>query len=309
MLTFARVVIELRYCGRQMLTIEREIASQPTMWRSSERLARSEPELLPPHGSRLAVIGCGTSFYAAQAIAALREARGFGEADAFAASEFPRRRDYDAVLAISRSGTTTEVVRALESVRGATPSVAVSAVADSPVTRAADQSLILDFADEEVVVQTRFATSVLACVRAWLGEDIEPLAAEIESNAALALPLDPAAFGHFVFLAQGWVVGIANEAALKLRESAGAWTEAYPAMEYRHGPVSATTESTLVWALGEVDSGVLEAAAAAGATVRESRADPLAELVLVQRCAVALALARGRDPNAPLHLTRSVVLN
>lgn len=253
--------------------------------------------------------GCGTSFYAAQAIAALREARGFGEADAFAASEFPPRRDYDAVLAISRSGTTTEVVRALESVRGATPSVAVSAVADSPVTRAADRSLILDFADEEVVVQTRFATSVLACVRAWLGEDIEPLAAEIESNAALALPLDPAAFGHFVFLAQGWVVGIANEAALKLRESAGAWTEAYPAMEYRHGPVSATTESTLVWALGEVDSGVLEAAAAAGATVRESRADPLAELVLVQRSAVALALARGRDPNAPLHLTRSVVLN
>ena len=79
-------------------------------------------------------------------------------------------------------------------------------------------------------------------------------------------------------------------------------------MEYRHGPVSAATDATLVWTLGSVDRSVLDAAAATGATVRDGGGDPLAELVVVQRFAVALALRRGRDPNAPLHLTRSVVL-
>jgi glucosamine 6-phosphate synthetase-like amidotransferase/phosphosugar isomerase protein len=66
---------------------------------------------------------------------------------------------------------------------------------------------------------------------------------------------------------------------------------------------------TLVWPLGEGDGGVLEAAGAAGATVVASDPDPLVELVAVQRAAVAVALARGRDPNFPPHLTRSVVLN
>src|SRR3712207_7559300 len=42
------------------------------------------------------------------------------------------------------------------------------------------------------------------------------------------------------FLGRGWTIGLANEAALKLRESAQAWTESYPAMEYRHGPISIT---------------------------------------------------------------------
>ena len=74
---------------------------------------------MAPAGDRVAVIGCGTSFYMAQAYATLREAAGQGETDAFAASEARLERAYDAVLAITRSGTTTEVVEILRDLAAA----------------------------------------------------------------------------------------------------------------------------------------------------------------------------------------------
>lgn len=292
-----------------MPSIEREIDSQPAVWRRSVALAKAERSALPEQGERIALIGCGTSHFVAQSIAVLRESRGLGESDAFAASEFPSGRRYDRVIAISRSGTTTEVVRALDSL-GGRPSLALSALLDSPVTRAAQRSIGLEFADEEVLVQTRFATAVLTLAMAWLGleEEVDAAAKRVESTQRADLSLDPIGFEHFVFLGAGSAVGLANEAALKMSESAGVWAESYPAMEYRHGPVSATNGSTLVWPLGLVDSGVLETAAATGATVAESDADPLVELVAIQRAAVMIALARGRDPGFPEHLSRSVVL-
>ena len=73
--------------------------------------------MLPRPGERVAVVGCGTSWFMAQAYAAARETPGGGETDAFAASEMPSGRRYDRVVAISRSGTTTEVVRLLGRVR------------------------------------------------------------------------------------------------------------------------------------------------------------------------------------------------
>ena len=195
---------------------------------------------LPRPGERAAVTGCGTSLYMAQSYARLREDAAHGETDAFAASEFPDTRRYDRVVAITRSGTTTEVVRLLDSLRDAgVPATTVSAVEDSPAVGAAPESVILEFADERSVVQTRFATSALAILRSTLDEDVEPAAAAAEAVLAGDLPAaDLSALDHMVFLGHGWTVGIANEAALKLREAAQVHTESYPAMEYRHGPVS-----------------------------------------------------------------------
>ena len=85
-------------------------------------------------------------------------------------------------------------------------------------------------------------------------------------------------------------------------------TEAFPAMEYRHGPITAAGPTTLVWPLGPVDGAVLSAAEATGATIAPAGPDPLVELVSIQRAAVELAASRGRDPNFPEHLTISVVL-
>jgi fructoselysine-6-P-deglycase FrlB-like protein len=212
------------------------------------------------------------------------------------------------VVAISRSGTTTEVLRALEGPGRSIATVAVTAVPGSPVTSAADNTIVLDFANEQSVVQTRFATTALALLRAHTGDRLDAAIADGEAALSQALPVDPSEFRQFVFLGQGWTVGLAHEAALKLREAASAWTEAYPAMEYRHGPISVAGPGTLVWAIGPVDTSVLADAAGAGATIAGEGLDPMAELVLIQRMAVDLAEARGLDPDRPKHLTRSVVL-
>ena len=139
-----------------------EIASQPDCWRRTAARAAELAAALPRPGERVAVTGCGTSWFVAQSCAALREAAGAGETDAFAASEFPVGRRYDRVLAITRSGTTTEVLRLLARLAGTTPTCAVTADPRTPVLDAADRVAVLDHADERSVVQTRFATSVLA---------------------------------------------------------------------------------------------------------------------------------------------------
>jgi fructoselysine-6-P-deglycase FrlB-like protein len=291
-----------------MRAITSEIASQPALWRKAAGLAPAAAGLLPAPGEPAAAIGCGTSHHIALAYAALREEKNLGTTDAAIASGLSPHRSYGRVVAISRSGTTTEVLRTLEGLKGRTATVAITAVPDSPVAAAADETIVLDFADEQSVVQTRFATTTLALLRAHVGDRLEAAIADGEAALARALPAGPSEFTQFVFLGQGWTVGLANEAALKLREAASAWTEAYPAMEYRHGPISATGPGTLVWALGAVDPGVLADAADTGAIIVNEGSDPMAELVRIQRMAVELAEAQGLDPDHPKHLTRSVVL-
>jgi fructoselysine-6-P-deglycase FrlB-like protein len=290
-----------------MSAIDDEITSQPETWRRAAALAATVFDALPAPGVRLMVIGCGTSFHIARAFAGLREPDG-GETDAFAASEMPAGRDYPSLLAISRSGTTTEVLRALRGPAGRVPSTVITAVPGSPVAEAATRSVAMEFADERSVVQTRFATTALALLRAHLGHDLGPVIAQAEAALATPLPPDPARFARIHLLGRGWTVGLADEAALKLREPARAWAEAYPALEYRHGPMALADEDTLVCAMGEVDRDVLDEAADAGATVIDTEWDAMATLVLMQRLAVALAVARGLDPDHPRNLTRSVIL-
>jgi fructoselysine-6-P-deglycase FrlB-like protein len=287
---------------------EQEVASQPEMWRRAVALAPEVAGALPSEGERVAVLGCGTSLYVARAFASRREATGHGETDAFPASEFPATRSYDRVLAISRSGTTSEVVRLLEGLAGRRTSV-ITGVPSSPVVSLANDVVPLAFADERSVVQTRFATTTLALLRAHLGDDL--MAAVAEAESALTEPVDASSLQaeHFVFLGHGWSVGIAEEAALKLREATRSYTEAYPAMEYRHGPISIAGDGTLVWVLGSPDPTVADDARAVGATVRTATLDPMAELVRVHRLTLALAERRGLDPDHPQHLTRSVVLS
>jgi len=291
-----------------MSALKQEVGSQPQMWRTAAAMAAGAREVLPAAGARIAVVGCGTSWFMAQSVAALREAGGLGETDAFTPTEMPPGRRYDAVIAISRSGTTTEIVRALRAVPPGTPTIAISAVPGSPVVEAAGRSILLEWADEQSVVQTRFATTVLALFRAAFGEDLRPAIADAERALSEPPPFDPIAFEHFVFLGRGWTIGLANEAALKLREACLAWTEAYPAMEYRHGPISVAEPHSIVWSLGEAEPELLEQVARTGATVIPGELDPMAELVRVHRVAGLLAEAKGLDPDRPRNLTRSVVL-
>jgi CRISPR-associated protein Cas5a/b/c len=289
--------------------VQTEIMSQPGCWRRAVEVAARSQELLPRDGERVAIMGCGTSWFMAQAYASLRESTGRGETDAFAASEMPRGRHYDRLLAITRSGTTTEVLELLHQVRGRQPTLAVTADPASAVLDTADQAIVLDFADERSVVQTRFATTTLALLRESLGQDLEPVVAAAEQAVAADLPAGLLERTQFTFLGSGWTVGLANEAALKMREACLAWAESYPAMEYRHGPISITDARSAVWFLTPPPASLPEEVAATQALVLTPTGDPMAELVRVQRLSVTLAAAKGLDPDRPRNLSRSVILS
>ncbi|MGN9775993.1 SIS domain-containing protein [Micromonospora sp. H33] len=308
-----------------MSYVDAEIASQPDCWREAAQLAATVAEHLPRPGERVAVVGCGTSWFMAMAYAARREHAGQGETDAFQASEFPVARRYDRVVAITRSGTTTEVTDLLAGLRGVLPTTVLVGDPASPAVELADAAVPLPFADERSVVQTRFATTALALLRAHLGDNIGALSADAEVAVRAPLPIDPARIEQVTFLGRGWTIGLAHEAALKCREAATFWAEAYPAMDYRHGPISIAAPGRLVWALGDLPDGLAEDVAATGAAFVHSRThgcrsvignwaagrtplDPMADLILAQRFAVTVATTRGLDPDAPRHLSRSVVL-
>ena len=285
-----------------------EVNSQPDCWRRAAEVAAAGG--LPEHGSRVALVGCGTSRYMAEAVAAWREGAGLGESDAFAASEMPHGRAYDFVVAISRSGTTTEILRVIDETPSHTTVMAITGSDSTPVARAAAHNISLPFADEQAVVQTRFATSVCALWRAHLGHDVEHLAKLAEHSLAATLPVGLTNYRQFVFLGRGAGAGLANEAALKLREASLSWSEAYPAMELRHGPISLLETHSLVWSLSELPEGLDQEVQASGATLElpSPGGDPLAELVRAQRAAIALAQSKGIDPSQPRGLARSIVL-
>ncbi|UUU43512.1 SIS domain-containing protein [Streptomyces sp. NBC_00162] len=292
-----------------MSHVAHELGTQPECWERAAELAPARRAVLPQPGERTAIVGCGTSYYMAQAAAVLREEAGQGETDAFPASEFPRHRRYDRVVALTRSGTTTEVLDLLAGLRDAgVPTTAVIGDPATPVMTLADELVVLDFADERSVVQTRFATTALTLLRAHAGLHTSGVVADARTALAEPLPAELESRGQFTFLGRGWSVGLANEAALKMREASLSWAESYPAMEYRHGPISVSGPGTVTWSLDEAPEGLAEQVRSTGSQWVAGRLDPLAELVRVHRLALAVAVHQQLDPDAPRHLTRSVIL-
>jgi fructoselysine-6-P-deglycase FrlB-like protein len=294
--------------GAQM---QAEVASQPALWAQAARRLPEVAHLLPSPGESVAVVGCGTSLFMAQAYAALREDAGHGTTDAWPASEHRLARGYDRVLALTRSGTTTEVLELLRDLPGSQARTVVTADPGTPAVDLADPLVLAD-ADERSVVQTRFATTALALLRASLGQDLSGAVADAEEVLAAgddAVPQAVLDAEQITFVGRGWTVGLAHEAALKLRESAQAWTESYPAMEYRHGPISISTTGRATWAFGEVPDGLADDVRATGAHLEHSALDPLADLVRVHLLCLARARRAGLDPDSPRHLTRSIILD
>ncbi|WP_431247877.1 SIS domain-containing protein [Leifsonia xyli] len=291
--------------------MEAELRSQPETWARAAGL-RDEQSQLPAAGERIAVVGCGTSWFMAQAYAALRETAGHGVTDAFAASEAPvLDRGYDAIVAITRSGTTTEVLELLDALRSSgsrARTVGIVGDPETPFVDLVDTAIRLPFADEQSVVQTRFATTALALARASLGHDLSP--AIHQAAAALEEELDDELItaGQYTFLGAGWTVGLAHEAALKMREASQSWTESYPAKEYRHGPIAIAAPGRVTWMLGESPAGLAADLAVTGARFEDRPIDGMADLVRAQRVALARARRFQLDPDSPRNLTRSVIL-
>jgi fructoselysine-6-P-deglycase FrlB-like protein len=287
-----------------------ELATQPDDWLTARDLAREHAGLLPQPGERVAILGCGSSLYVGHAVAAKREAAGLGETDAWPAGDTVPDRPYDRIVAITRSGTTTEVLDALDRLAGRAPVTVITADPTSPV---ADRGEVisLEYADEKSVVQSRTMTSAVAMFRWHLGEDLSGAVEE----AREVLALDESWFDElrridqFSFVGAGWTYGLAEEAALKLKESTQAWTESWHQSEYRHGPISIAEPGRAVWAFGPLIPNFERDVKATGATLLHSDLDPLAELVKVHRLCLLRATDRGLDADRPRNLTRSIILD
>lgn len=286
---------------------ETELRTQPETWRRAIEMTPQVTELLPRKGETVLITGCGTSWFMAMAYAKLREAAGEGITDAATATEISPARSYDRIIALSRSGTTTEIVELL---RGTdTRSVLITAVAEGPAAEFADGEIVLDFADETSVVQTRFATTALMLLRASLGEDLAQAVADAESVLQQEPPAEWIDAPQVTFLGTGWAKGLADEAGLKLREATQSWTEAYYAMEYRHGPIAIAEPGRLVYVVGEAPTGLEKQVADTGATWIASDLDPVAQLIGVHLLSVRRAEKLGLNPDTPRHLTRAVHLD
>jgi glutamine---fructose-6-phosphate transaminase (isomerizing) len=295
-------------------TTRAEIASQPDCWQRALELAEAGVAGLPAPGERVLVMGCGTSYYVGAAYAWLREAAGQGPTDALVASELPPRlRPYDRVVAISRSGTSSELLDAVRRLRDDQPGAAVTALLGeqgTPLAELATAVVDLSFADEAGVVQTRFPTTQLVMLRAALAGAGDPGLAALPGAArdALTAPLPPTGIRQLVVLGHGWGTAVAQEAALKVRESAGAWAESYAVGEYRHGPIATSGPGTLVWGLDRLPADIVEAVWGTGGVAEHGCGEPLVELVRLHRYAVELATENGRDADKPWFLSRSVIL-
>lgn len=178
----------------------------------------------------------------------------------------------------------------------------------APVWAAADGTVTFGFAYDRSIAQTQFATGALMPPRAHLGEDTAAPLAQVGEAVSRPWPEGAAERGQFTLLGRRWTVGLAEEAALELREAVGAGTEAYPAMEYRHEPISVIGPGGVVCNFGVADEEHVADAQRTGALVVRFDGDPLVDLEHAHRLAVELATSRGRDRDRRGNLTRLVIL-
>ena len=258
---------------RPTVTLD-EILSQPQCWTECLR-ALDQMETMrkicshvPPDGEWL-FVGCGTSYYIAlSAATSFANITGM-RARAVPASEimfYPetvlsKQRTTIPVL-ISRSGKTTEVVRAaqyLERERGIR-TIAVTCYGDQPLAQTSALPIILEAAAEKSTVMTRSFSSMLM--------GLQFLAASIAGNQTLLQELRqlptrsatmfqqvPALVRDFVsrheldnysFVGQGSFFGVANEAMLKVMESSCSYAQVFHSLEFRHGPKSIVSPRSLL---------------------------------------------------------------
>lgn len=250
----------------------KEIISQPETWRKTlEAFTASRPALANfldgADFDRIVAVGCGSTHYLAQIAATTLAHWTSIPARAVPASElwlFPRASlaGRTLLLAISRSGTTTETLWALEQFRKTNngPVVAITCYPESALARQADFVLLAPEAQEQSVAQTRSFTSMtllalgLAALLARAEETVErlqrlPAVLEDLVGRMGDLPRrlgEDESIERFFFLGAGPLYGLACEAMLKTKEMSLSQAEAYHPLEFRHGPMSMVDGRTLV---------------------------------------------------------------
>lgn len=251
-----------------------EILSQPEFWSGSLEVLQREDLLADlRHWFRFATewlfIGCGSSYYIALAAAASWTMITGMRARALPASELllfpdlvlPGSAEVAAVV-ISRSGRTSEAVRAAELLEREKNirTLAVTGTAGQPLQQIATATLPFLACDEESTVMTRSFTSMLIGLQylaAWYAEDralmnslgkLPALAAQAINGVQQQIRELVASrqFADYVCLGQGPYFGLACETALKITEMSVSYAQSFHTLEFRHGPKSIVAPETLV---------------------------------------------------------------
>jgi len=340
-----------------------EIFSQPEAWNAALEVITEQQQsaraiFMENQVAQVIFTGCGSTYYLALTAAALTQELTGLPARAFPASElwlypgssYASRTESSTcartlLVAISRSGETTETLRACESFlagkRGEL--VTLSCYAGMPLAKMGKLNLILPSGQEQSVAQTRafstlyLGTVALACL--WAGrEDLfaslsklpeagrrvlkaySPLAADLGRDAAI---------DRFYWLGSGPRYGLACELSLKMKEMSLSHSEPFHFMEFRHGPKSMTTPSALVVGLRSSanekhESAVLADVKALGGRIFEmaetnseirfeSGVDEAIRNVLYlpvgQLIAFERSLSKGLNPDQPNNLDSVVKLS
>lgn len=316
-----------------MNTTERVIQEQFQFWPA----AIATPPL-EKTDSNFVIVGCGTSYHLAQSIAASFSLHGLNAIAVPGGEWARRRRAYVAsdanvhVIALSRSGESTETVQALEVSRAVgIKTTAITCEANSSVTHHADAVVFAKTHPSEGIVMTSSASLMLLMGLRLAGVTLD--ANVVDAAAATMKKFDKALAGvlagrsHFVYLGAGPMYGIAGEGSIKLQEMSLSYAHTYHTMEYRHGPVSLVDEKTVAILLYSSDTREEEAKLAAelsekGALVLgfggpgnieievpgsiESRS--IVILPALQIFGERVAELRGLDTTAPRHLNKVVTL-
>jgi glutamine---fructose-6-phosphate transaminase (isomerizing) len=321
--------------GAQM---EADMRAQPEVLRA---LASAERPVLGAQPEAIVIVARGSSDYAAIFGRYLLEAA-TGRPVALAAPSLQTLYGVESrltgwlALGISQSGRTPEIATVLERYRRAgARTLAITNDPDSPLASSASVAIALAAGEEGAVPATKTFTAQLAALALvaealgpvpWTEADWERVPGAVSEVLEDFAPAERAAArldgaDELVALGRGYLMPVALEAALKLREAAGLRAEGWSAADFRHGPVTvagARLPVLAVSASGPAAADVAELAGelgSSGATVMRLADEPQADLpypgglaeplsalpaaVRAQQLALAVARRRGLDPDSP----------
>lgn len=278
-----------------------EIMQHPQAWRAAIAEVNAQRsdllQLWQPDGiGEVIFAGCGSTYYLARTAALVcqgmtgKPGRALPSSDMVLfpdialAGEIPRM-----LIAISRSGETSETVKAAEmfQARDAGAVIGVTCYPESPLTRVVSLAVVAREAHEKSVAQTRSFTSMLVALQALCAvlspgagpKSLDMLAdhsaALLDRCHALAQELaEDERIERFFFLGGGPFYGLACEAMLKMKEMSLSYAEAFHFLEFRHGPMAMVNDRTLV--VGLVSAGAVAYEADVLAEMRQLGARVLA---------------------------------
>ncbi|GER79319.1 MAG: SIS domain-containing protein [Anaerolineales bacterium] len=330
-----------------------EIKSQTEAWAQALEVVRASNTPRAGGYDRVIFTGCSSTYYLSLAAAALyteltgRAAQAVSGGELLLNPQTVVGRDSISpylLIAVSRSGTTTETLKAVEKFKNEKRGdVVVISNYNEALSQMADFNFVMDKGQEQSVAQTRSFASMyvvaaaLAAKMAGRDDLLEAMGKLPEIGNSVIGNYESYArsigenleFDRFYFLGSGIRYGLACEVNLKMKEMTLTHSEPFHFLEFRHGPMSMVGKSTVVCGLVSTanhqhEAKALEEMKALGGTVSavgEKEADVCFEsnipeevrgvlyLPVLQLMSFYRSLAKGLNPDRPNNLTAVVKLD